>query len=268
MTSNSRAGARTNPLPWAAAAVLVTITGVASAGSADRPWIVGKQTVPHFAMELAVKEVVFVDTGFDRDRDGQMDTIKVEVTRPTTALGAKVPLIIHASPYFNRRTRGGWETNFFVPRGYAVATVALPGTDFSTGCADVGGAREVLGTKAVIDWANGRTTGRYADGSVADASLWTNGKSGMIGVSWDGTIANAVAATGVKGLETIVPVAAISSWYDYTRGNGIPFYTDHVKFLNDYVSNYLSPFCVDMTPTLQANSDDPTAQLQPLVGQA
>ena len=46
----------------------------------------------------------------------------------------------------------------------------------------------------------------------------------MIGGSWDGTIANAVAATGVEGLETIVPIAAISSWYDYTRGNGIPYY--------------------------------------------
>ncbi|HEV8689856.1 MAG TPA: CocE/NonD family hydrolase, partial [Ideonella sp.] len=81
---------------------------------------------------------------------------------------------------------------------------------------------------------------------------------GMIGVSWDGTIANSVAATGVEGLTTIVPVAAISSWYDYTRGNGIPFFEEHVAFLNDFVSNYLSQFCRDMTPRLQAHSDDPT----------
>ena len=145
----------------------------------------------------------------------------------------------------------------------AVATVALPGTDFSTGCADVGGNREVLGTKAVIDWANGRAVGRFADGSVADATLWTNGKSGMIGVSWDGTIANAVASTGVEGLKTIVPVAAISSWYDYTRGNGIPFYEGHVGYLNDYVSNYLSPYCEAMTPRLQDKSDDSTGSYNP-----
>jgi X-Pro dipeptidyl-peptidase len=31
---------------------------------------------------------------------------------------------------------------------------------------------------------------------------------------------NAVASTGVRGLETIVPIAAISSWYDYYRANG------------------------------------------------
>ncbi|MBT9595449.1 MAG: Xaa-Pro dipeptidase [Vitreoscilla sp.] len=213
--------------------------------------------MPVFDMAEAVTEVVYVETGFDREHDGTVDTIKVEITRPDTAEGAQIPLIIHASPYFFQGTRNAWETNFFVPRGYAVATVALPGTDFSTGCADVGGEREVLGTKAVIDWANGRARGAYADGSKAVAK-WHNGKSGMIGVSWDGTIANSVAATGVEGLTTIVPVAAISSWYDYTRGNGIPFFEGHVGFLNDFVSNYRSQFCRDMTPRLQTRSDDPT----------
>lgn len=44
----------------------------------------------------------------------------------------------------------------------------------------------------------------------------------MIGKSWDGTIANGVAATGVKGLKTIVPISAISSWYDYYFQQGAP----------------------------------------------
>ena len=35
----------------------------------------------------------------------------------------------------------------------------------------------------------------------------------MIGKSYDGTLSNGVAATGVEGLKTIVPVSAISSWY-------------------------------------------------------
>ncbi len=43
----------------------------------------------------------------------------------------------------------------------------------------------------------------------------------MIGVSYDGTLANMVATTGVEGLETIVPISAISSWYDYYRANGL-----------------------------------------------
>ncbi len=43
----------------------------------------------------------------------------------------------------------------------------------------------------------------------------------MIGRSYNGTLPNAVAATGVEGLTTIVPIAAISSWYDYSRMGGI-----------------------------------------------
>ena len=39
----------------------------------------------------------------------------------------------------------------------------------------------------------------------------------MIGKSYDGTLANGVAATGVEGLKTIVPIAAISDWYGYSR---------------------------------------------------
>ena len=42
----------------------------------------------------------------------------------------------------------------------------------------------------------------------------------MIGKSYDGTLANGVAATGVDGLKTIVPISAISSWYDYNRWQG------------------------------------------------
>lgn len=242
----------------AAGAALASFTTAASAASPDRPWIVGKQTVPYFNMAEAVKEVVNVETGYDREHDGVMDTLRVEITRPDVPPGTKVPVIIHASPYFFQGTRSEWETDFFVPRGYAVATVALPGTDFSTGCADVGGSREVRGTKAVIDWLNGRANGYFMNGGKADATEWSTGKAGMIGVSWDGTIANSVAATGVDGLVTIVPVAAISSWYDYTRGNGIPFYEEHVAFLNDFVSNYFSQVCRDQTPRLQAKSDDPT----------
>ena len=247
----------------AVCAALSPLNSPASAGTTEplggaRPWVSGDHTVPVFDADDAIQEVVDVQTGRDTDRDGEMDTIRVELSRPDTAKGDKVPLIVHASPYFFKQGRQAWETGFFVPRGYAVATVALPGTDYSTGCDDVGGLREVLGTKAVVDWANGRAKGFYLDGSPADATTWSTGKVGMIGVSWDGTIANAVASTGVEGLETIVPVAAISSWYDYTRGNGIPFYQDHVAFLNDYVSNYDSPWCVKLTPLLQQRSDDAT----------
>jgi X-Pro dipeptidyl-peptidase len=43
----------------------------------------------------------------------------------------------------------------------------------------------------------------------------------MTGKSYPGTLCIAVAATGVRGLKTIIPEAAISSWYDYYRYNGL-----------------------------------------------
>jgi X-Pro dipeptidyl-peptidase len=57
----------------------------------------------------------------------------------------------------------------------------------------------------------------------------------MIGKSYDGTLANGVAATGVEGLETIVPVSAISSWYDYTRFQGLPYSYDYPSWLSGFV---------------------------------
>ena len=51
----------------------------------------------------------------------------------------------------------------------------------------------------------------------------------MIGKSYDGTLANGVAATGVAGLKTIVPISAISDWYRYSRQSGIRFNTDYPR---------------------------------------
>lgn len=113
----------------------------------------------------------------------------------------------------------GYYDNYFVPRGYAVALVESLGTGRSTGCPTTGDRNETLGPKAVIDWLNGRARGFSPDGTPVRAD-WSTGNVGMIGVSYNGTLPNAVATTGVKGLKTIVPIAAISSWYDYYRANG------------------------------------------------
>ena len=42
----------------------------------------------------------------------------------------------------------------------------------------------------------------------------------MIGVSYDGTLPIAAAATGVAGLKSIVPIAGVSSYYDHRRSYG------------------------------------------------
>jgi X-Pro dipeptidyl-peptidase len=110
--------------------------------------------------------------------------------------------------------------DYYVPRGYAVVLGMSVGTADSDGCPTSGDRAETLGTKAVIDWLNGRAAGFDADGEPVDA-YWTNGDVGMTGVSYNGTLPNMVATTGVEGLKTIIPVSAISNWYEYYRANGL-----------------------------------------------
>jgi X-Pro dipeptidyl-peptidase len=110
--------------------------------------------------------------------------------------------------------------NYYVPRGYAVVLGESVGTFNSEGCPDVGADAETLGTKAAIDWLNGRARGFDDAGNPVSAD-WTTGDVGMVGTSYNGTLPNQVATTGVEGLKTIIPVSAISSWYDYYRANGL-----------------------------------------------
>lgn len=108
---------------------------------------------------------------------------------------------------------------YFLARGFAMVYAESLGSGGSTGCPTSGGENETLGAKAVVDWLNGRAVARNADGSRATAG-WTTGSTAMMGVSYNGTLPNAVASTGVEGLDAIVPIAAISSWYDYYRADG------------------------------------------------
>ena len=185
-----------------------------------------------------VRETVWVDTGVDGDGDGSADRVAVDIARPAGA--DRVPTIMDASPYYSCCGRGNenqrktydpqgrpvgfplFYDNHFVPRGYATVLVDLAGTNRSRGCPDVGGPSDVASAKAVVDWLGGRARGydSPAGGRPVEAG-WSSGNVGMIGKSYDGTIANGVAATGVAGLRTIVPISAISSWYDYYRSDGV-----------------------------------------------
>jgi X-Pro dipeptidyl-peptidase len=275
------------PRALAATAAAIMVTGVAVAISAPaqasppnpaRPYVHGPQTVPTYSYANAVRESVWVQAPFDSDHDGQPDKIAVDLVRPREAAAAhvRVPVIMDASPYYTCCGRGNeneiktydangvitkeplYYDNYFVPRGYAYVAVDLAGTNRSTGCGDIGGPAEILGTKAVIDWLNGRAPATYADGTPAVATSWTNGKVGMIGKSWDGTIANGVAATGVPGLKTIVPISAISSWYDYTRFGGVLRSPGYVDFLAEFVGGRPAGVCDSVYATEQAASDDST----------
>ncbi|AEW97463.1 MULTISPECIES: Xaa-Pro dipeptidyl-peptidase [Streptomycetaceae] len=200
---------------------------------------------PVYSYAGAVRETVWVDTGLDGNHDGRPDRVAADIIRPAepARAGVRIPVIMDASPYYSCCGRGNesqlktydnsgrpvqfplYYDNYFVPRGYAVVLVDLAGTNRSDGCVDVGGPSDVTSAKAVIDWLNGRATGHSArSGGTTVRATWANGSVGMIGKSWDGTIANGVAATGVAGLKTIVPISAISSWYDYYFDQGAALY--------------------------------------------
>jgi X-Pro dipeptidyl-peptidase len=205
-----------------------------------------------------VREELWVQTEFDTDGDGRPDRVHVAVVRPaqTETEGLKVPVVYESSPYFSG-TAGKTQSYFWkvrqelgrpsperspappvwawtqagisdslvdtwVPRGFAVVHSEAPGTGLSQGCPTVGDSPEALAPKAVIDWLNGRVPGFTSpEGEERVTAHWSTGKVGMTGTSYDGTIPVAAAATGVEGLEAIIPVAPNNSYYRYYRSNGL-----------------------------------------------
>jgi X-Pro dipeptidyl-peptidase len=233
---------------WAAPAGAAPVITIGSDG----------RSAPVFDYEQAVRERVFIpQPGIDQDLDGALDWIAIEVMRPSGEPGARFPAIVDASPYYTTSGRGNeterigdvdgdgrndkWPLfydNFFVPRGYAYVLAEMNGTANSTGCPMHGGPGDIAGMKSVIDWLAGRVAGFDAPfGNPVVATGWSSGRAAMIGKSYDGTLANGVAATGVEGLETIVPIAAISDWYRYSRQSGIRFNTNYPAGLAGAVTN-------------------------------
>ncbi|WP_405867159.1 Xaa-Pro dipeptidyl-peptidase [Streptomyces sp. NBC_00005] len=236
----------------AVAALMAAFLTPAAAHGAPR------ESQPVYSYANAVREAVWVDTGLDGDGDGKTDRVAVDIVRPREPAqqGRKIPVIMDASPYYSCCGRGNesqlktydangdvvqmplFYDNYFVPRGYAFVGVDLAGTNRSDGCVDVGGRSDIQSAKAVVDWLNGRAKAYTTrTGSARAKASWTNGRTGMIGKSWDATIANGVAATGVKGLKTIVPISGISSWYDYYFAKGAPLYDSGPDWLSNYVDS-------------------------------
>ncbi|HEX6446055.1 MAG TPA: Xaa-Pro dipeptidyl-peptidase [Streptosporangiales bacterium] len=257
--------------------------GAPAATAAKKPSIKvsGGVTQPVFSYRNAIREYVRVESSVDADRDGKKDLIRVDIIRPKeTDAGLKVPVIMDESPYYDNVGRGNegetkkygpdgnlvkfplFYDNYFVPRGYAVLNVDMDGTTRSDGCPTSGGASDVLGGKAVIDWLNGRAKAYDANGRPVTAR-WTTGRTAMIGKSYDGTLANAVAATGVKGLETIVPISAISSWYDYSRVNGVIWFKGEEDGLADFVDTDPPEKCAAVFQDLATGQDDATGNYNP-----
>src|SRR5918999_1556743 len=166
-------------IPTSTALAMLVVTAPATVAEAvETPTIVVADGAPQpvFGYADAIRERVWVDTDVDSDRDGVDDVIRVDIIRPAaTERGLDVPVIIDDSPYYTTLGRGNeselkadvdgdglldrWPLfydNYFVPRGYAVALVDMPGTAGSTGCPTIQGANENAAGPAVVDWLNGR----------------------------------------------------------------------------------------------------------------
>ena len=110
----------------------------------------------------------------------------------------------------------------WIPRGYVTVYSSSPGTGLSDGAPTIGGENESLASKAVIDWLCGRAKAfTTRTGNVETLATWCTGKIGMTGTSYNGTLCIAAATTGVEGLEAIIPVAPVTSFYEYYRSNGL-----------------------------------------------
>jgi X-Pro dipeptidyl-peptidase len=60
-------------------------------------------TQPKFAFASAIEETVFVESEVDSDRDGNLDRVRIRISRPaeteTPDSGIKVPVVFEHSPY-------------------------------------------------------------------------------------------------------------------------------------------------------------------------
>jgi X-Pro dipeptidyl-peptidase len=296
------------------AALAISAAPASAAKDQPPPWLKVEDgaTQPQFAFEDAIEEVVFVETPLDTDGDGARDRVRIRISRPaeTETEGIDVPVVFEHSPYRGdfgdavnhnvdfafmpqeelgrpgraaaaasagaRADLPGSLDNYYVPRGYAVVLGESIGTFNSDGCPDVGGPWETLGTKAVIDWLNGRARGFDEAGNAVRAD-WTTGAVGMTGVSYNGTLPNQVATTGVEGLKTIIPVSAISSWYDYYRANGLvvaphsetqgvgdnAYLGEDTDVLADFIAARMLTTCANVREYLVEHQDRVTGDYSP-----
>ncbi|WP_053227306.1 CocE/NonD family hydrolase [Solirubrobacter soli] len=237
--------------------------GVAQAQTG--PVLENGKTKAVYDYRAAIRERVFIpQPGIDADRSGADDWITIDIIRPSEGSSTnKMPAIIDPSPYYTTSCRGNetqcmadWDNdgvndrwplfydNYFLPRGYAYILAQMNGTAYTQhGCPMHGGPTDIAGEKSVVDWLNGRVKG-YKSASLTATEVvadWHNGSSAMIGKSYDGTLANGVASTGVDGLKTIVPISAISAWYNYSRTGG-------VRHNTNYPGGSLNPGITNRTP--------------------
>jgi X-Pro dipeptidyl-peptidase len=284
----------------------VFVSPAAAAPAPTNPDFTGGESQPVFPTTSAswINHDLYIESEIDSDLDGKKDLVHADVSRvqETDTASLKVPVVLEVSPYYagTAPVANNWgvdheigdppdsrlpavatarpptttistaQESTWVPRGFAVMHAESVGSGQSEGCPTSGGRNETLGAKAVIDWINGRVKGYTATDRLTElTAYWATGSVGMIGTSYNGTIPNAVATTGVPGLDAIIPVSAISNWYDYYRANGMVrapggFQGEDLDVLAEYVYSRLDrdickPIIADVTANLHRDTGDSSA---------
>jgi len=163
-------------------------------------------------------------------RDGIV--LRADVHRPVD--GGEYPVLIAASPYPRQIQDLGapmgfieaGATDFFVPRGYVHVIANLRGTGGSEGTFGFHDAQERLDLFDLVEW--------------AAEQPWSNGRVGMIGISYFAMTQLEAASQHPPHLEAIFPIATSSDLYEgvYHHGN----------------STFISPF-LSMVGTTSEHND-------------
>jgi X-Pro dipeptidyl-peptidase len=247
-------------------AAALTTSLLTPAASAAPP-----ESRPIYAYDQAIRQTAWVETGTDNDRDGRIDRVAADIIRPDARV--RVPAILDVSPYYACCGRGNemqkktyaadgtpqqfplFYDNYFVPRGYAVVLADVGGTNRSSGCFD-----DVGSGNAVVNWLNGRAKAFDApEGGHAVTADWATGDVGAIGKSQDGATAIGMAASGIAGLKTIVPIEGVADNYAQVIGNGSPFATPENTgssfTYNERAAELCKPFEADLKARAGTNGD-------------
>ena len=144
-------------------------------------------------------------------RDGI--NLMVDVHRPLD--GGSYPVLIAASPYPRQIQDIGapmgfieaGATDFFVPRGYVHVIANLRGTGGSEGTFGFHDAQERLDLYDLVEW--------------AAEQAWSNGRVGMIGISYFAMAQLEAASEHPPHLDAIFPIATSSDLYEGVYHNGL-----------------------------------------------
>lgn len=137
------------------------------------------------------------------------------VLRPDVPSGVQVPVVLWSAPYFGLNNQAGndpsgWDNsdaseavpvNLLIENGYAVAIMNLRGSGNSGGCYQLFGAIDWQDLYEMVEWLGTRE--------------WSNGRVGMMGLSYHGTTPWQAAVLAPPHLKTIVTSGQVSQLYTF-----------------------------------------------------